>query len=543
MPHVTASYDAFISYAHEQQDVAIWLHRLLERYWVPGRRGRTVFLDREHLSADVLAPMIQDALDRSRCLILLCSSAARDSKWVNLEIEHFISRHGGAKVFGARVGSAEDRALPEAIERQAVLAGKLVPELSGVVSNWDRKTRQERELAALALLGSILGVDKSQITARRQRAIWLYGIATAVVVAGLTSAVLAWNWWRKSTWIELDRSVLSSVGKDWTYELIHWDVAQNKKTIARSGALPNGSFRLDVPPGSYSLSLSGEYADESPRTLMWPLLLKGTYARTIQLRMPSPASFERAAHMAWISAGDQPVALGRDGELVDPPKPYWIDVFPVRAREVWGTSSDTKLRETNAVENALEQVPAGNLPELVDSMSDIMAYLDAETENQRGFDPEQFPSVMLRATKTPCDECPAPVSKDDAMSWCAQRGGRLPTLEEWQLAARGLDERLYPWGNRYERSFANIVGYPNEGETMALTPVDQFPQNVSPYGVWDTVGNSGEWVHDGDPSSSLQAGGGYWNDRDGATVYSDNPVTDAYPYEIGVRCVLEDSAG
>jgi hypothetical protein len=185
------TYDAFISYAHEQQDVAIWLHRLLERYWVPGRWGRTVFLDREHLPADLLAENIERALDHSQCLIVLCSSAARESQWVDQEVDHFVSRRGTAKVFGARVGSAGDQALPRAVERHDALKGKLVPHLYGAVAQWDRQTRDERELAALALLGSILGVDKSQITARRQRVARVAGYASAVVF-GLSATALTW---------------------------------------------------------------------------------------------------------------------------------------------------------------------------------------------------------------------------------------------------------------------------------------------------------------------------------------------------------------
>lgn len=185
------TYDAFISYAHEQQDIAIWLHRLLENYWVLGRWGRTVFLDREHLSADVLAENIARALDRSRCLIVLCSTAARESQWVDQEVDHFVSRHGTAKVFGARVGLAGDRASPMAVERHGALDGKLVPHLYGAVAQWDRQARKERESAALALLGSVLGVGKSQITARRQRVARVAGYASAAAF-GLSATALTW---------------------------------------------------------------------------------------------------------------------------------------------------------------------------------------------------------------------------------------------------------------------------------------------------------------------------------------------------------------
>ncbi len=382
-------------------------------------------------------------------------------------------------------------------------------------------------------------------TRKKSTAALLKALFATVGAAALFAATSGAYWWWKTTWVQVDLAELASFGHGWTYELTRWGIEQNARSIVQQGTMPGSSLRLDLPPGSYSLRISAEFADQEPRTLVWPLVLHGTFSpelKTVEPTMPTLASLKFASRMAWISAGGDRVALGRDSEPIEAPNPYWIDVFPVRAREVWGTDSDTKLREADSVENALAQVPAGNMPELVDDMKDIMAYLDAETENLRGIDPEQFPSVMLRATKTPCDDCPAPVSKDDAVAWCTQRGGRLPTPDEWQLAARGLDGRLYPWGNRFDRTLANIVGLPKTGEMMALTPVDQFPQGTSPFDVWDTVGNSGEWVDDGDLTGSMQAGGGYWNDRDGATVYATDPVSDAFPYEIGVRCVLEADA-
>ena len=93
------------------------------------------------------------------------------------------------------------------------------------------------------------------------------------------------------------------------------------------------------------------------------------------------------------------------------------------------------------------------------------------------------------------------ISREAAQAYCEwigrirKRPCRLPTVEEWEKAARGTDGRLYPWGNSFMKDFAFTHENAEARKTFGLwAKPGSFPADVSPYGVFDMAGNVREWT-------------------------------------------------
>lgn len=140
-----------------------------------------------------------------------------------------------------------------------------------------------------------------------------------------------------------------------------------------------------------------------------------------------------------------------------------MDTFPVTRREFLHVVLDCRL----ASQSAAHQIDM-----------DFWAHFDREHKYD-----DQAPIVA--------------VSFEEA-SWFAWIfGGRLPTLAEWNRAARGDANNSYPWGLQFDPTLCNFSDSPfSTGPDIIdhLTNVDEYPGGASQFGVMDCLGNCREWT-------------------------------------------------
>jgi formylglycine-generating enzyme required for sulfatase activity len=237
----------------------------------------------------------------------------------------------------------------------------------------------------------------------------------------------------------------------------------------------------------------------------------------------------QAPDSSWDESPEHPVQVDS----------FWIDKYHVTNKQYGEFLSWQK--------NQLE----GGVPWLdLDCESCLIDERDEYYFSKMGF--EQYPVVG--------------VSWYGARAYCDWVGGRLLTEAEWEYAAGGPENLIYPWGNEFDCTMGNFLDWPDGDGTTTFpgergcdgfdftSPVNAYPQGASWVGAQDLAGNVWDWVADWgvspypsifqDNPAGPETGtekivrGGSWDDYDWGVRTT---MREAYPQifqspDIGFRC-------
>lgn len=268
-------------------------------------------------------------------------------------------------------------------------------------------------------------------------------------------------------------------------------------------------LRARLPMGSYLLRV--RHPDrpmvELPvligRREEWQNLRPGE-AEARPLRLLEPEALgpeERYVPAGWFVAGDA------RAPSPSPRQRLWVDSFAIDARPVTNREFIRFLndliaqgRETEALRAAPGLVQTGlNLvgaqhPQAGEADRKILAYGRTEAGD----------FCLRRDDQGDLWQPDWPVMRLDwwgAMAYARWRSAetghswRLPGQFEWEKAARGVDGRIFPWGDRFDATWCRSRFSLAAG--TAIATVDETPDDVGPYGVLGMAGNVADWCLDG----------------------------------------------
>lgn len=247
-----------------------------------------------------------------------------------------------------------------------------------------------------------------------------------------------------------------------------------------------------VPPGSYVVNVRAR--DRVP--VRWPVRLEA--GEEVVLHVEPPPTFPGHDAFAYVPRLSAPVGGDAAAHRSQPRREVKVGPFFI-GRHLVTLAEYVRFLDALAAEQGLEAARA-RAPRTADGtiwvdVDEAAARFHVPAVDQDGdaWDP-QWPVHM--------------VNRLDAEAYCAWRcvhdGAhyRLPTAIEWEVAARGVDARVYPWGNGFDPTLAKVIDTPGP---PGPSPVGSFPYDRSPFGVMDMAGLVHEWTSTDDPEQPGRA--------------------------------------
>ena len=218
-----------------------------------------------------------------------------------------------------------------------------------------------------------------------------------------------------------------------------------------------------------------------------PVLLQPGARREVRIELP--VAFEGQAEFVYVAGGRLPV--GGDTAAPKSRRSQRVEVDPF----LMGRHPVTMGRYCAFINGiAAEGDPEGARAHAPRSRDGSQLYFDVDPETGR----YSVPATDADGDPLDPDFPVMLVNWHDAVAYCrwrSERDGveyRLPTEDEWEVAARGPDGRVFPWGNRFDASLCSMLDS-RPGRPYPV-PVGTMVDDCSPYGVREMAGSVVEWT-------------------------------------------------
>ncbi|HEX4773158.1 MAG TPA: SUMF1/EgtB/PvdO family nonheme iron enzyme [Bryobacteraceae bacterium] len=221
-----------------------------------------------------------------------------------------------------------------------------------------------------------------------------------------------------------------------------------------------------------------------------------------------------------------------------------------------------RLRNTARPTEASVQLADYLIDKFEASNSEFKAFIDAGGYRNRRFWDLAFDDVQLRIAKQLRDSTGLPgprgwiggtfpagkemypvtgITWHEARAYCRFRGKDLPTLFEWEKAAKPPDWTpfgvTFPWGLVDPKDLAKRANVDSAG----LAPVNSFEFGMSHFGVYNSAGNAAEWIQNRYGDGYAVAGGASNDPPYGFLNYRAHPALSSSE-TLGCRCALISSS-
>ncbi len=120
---------------------------------------------------------------------------------------------------------------------------------------------------------------------------------------------------------------------------------------------------------------------------------------------------------------------------------------------------------------------------------------------------------------------------------------RLPTEDEWERAARGGLDVIYPWGDQSPADGLR-ANYRGNGRFAGPSPVGSYESGVNAYGLADMAGNVWQWTATpyGDGAAIVVKGGSWMDGPLDLRISNRRDLDPSRGYvDVGFRLVREVS--